>query len=156
METPKKEATKKTKSRPQLRGLDSNPTDHTYKSAFVLRKTLAPLKNTTGMTPSTILKIVDLKDNLDKHYQKFFKAFHTFFDGYPTVESIDNPLTGDRAYQYMGHPQEAAISDGIFELESQKVEISPINFLSDQEFATLTSGSTIEELSILRRFLLKN
>lgn len=156
MSTPKKESVVESK-KPKIKGLRTEPPlgEHNYRAAFNLKRLISPLKIPAGTKSEVILKVIDLKDDLDKHSQRWSKALNAFMDGYPSVQTTTHPLTGDKSYNYIGHEQESEIFEGLTDLDLQSIRISPVNFLTDQEFVGITEGLTVDAISFLRHYLMK-
>lgn len=101
-----------------------------------------------GLSVQSILSLIDLKDELHTTVEKYNKALGDIMSQYG-VEKISGK------YSWVGNEKQKEISSKIEELVMSEVDIKNFNCLPEDEVVKLTSGLSIDAISLLMKFLKK-
>lgn len=102
-----------------------------------------------GLEVSTILSLIDFKDELETNVEKYRKALKDIMASYNIPEINGN-------FSWADNENKTEISQKISELLDNEVQMNSTNTISDDEIVKLTEGMNLSNVLYLRKFLRKS
>ncbi len=103
---------------------------------------------TKGLAVSSILSLIDLKDELQAISEKYRKVLRDIMDEYEVSEK-------DGSYNWSENPKKEEITAKIEDLVSTEMNVVNCNKMSDEDIIKLTEGQSLNNISFVRTFLKK-
>lgn len=123
----------------------------TYSQVSQLTPVICGLKN-QGLSPLSIIKLIKLTKALKETFKERTDAVNIIFDNYG-IKKERTPDGKGFIMNFSGHEKEAEIRVALNEIDTQTVNIAPLNFLSEEELVKASFGSDMNTLLFVSDFL---
>lgn len=118
-----------------------------YQHGLRLNEFMSSFKPKGNLSGSSILKIINLKQETGKLQENYFTAFEQVMH--------DNNIEKDEKGAYSW--EDKKVSEKIQELLKAETTITSVGFMTEEEFVTIVDGTVeLENLAFIQTYLMKS